>query len=439
LTAHYHSVEPLHGIRERCAGSQTRITAWGSALVVFGSLFLEVQQPALGFKLGNVIFILVCAGVIASRCLVPPRTSEVSAASEYDLLIVLNLLWAAYSITYSPSAMDSFVHTFFAVTLWLTILCVKSGRLDLTLRLIFWGGVVVASASLILLQLQPGSALQPYSSTGEPELRGIFEHQLKLGMLTGIVLGVVFIAFANRELRSLIGRCPPIVFGAGVVIVLIAFYASYARSPAGALVVTVACCASFAPRRVMRLAARAAVAAGIVIYWFYADEVSAMIFATESDLTFSGRTEIWQETLAHAALQPWTGHGLASFASPEFDHLWVHYRPPSAHNSFLQAYFETGYVGLGLTVGLVAALIIRGLYTSFLWGRLSYTLFVALYGTFSSVMSVIYAGKPSVFLTFTLLIAAQEAHAAAQSRATPNATQNGHLSRAAARAAGKTQ
>jgi hypothetical protein len=67
-----------------------------------------------------------------------------------------------------------------------------------------------------------------------------------------------------------------------------------------------------------------------------------------------------------------------------------------------------------------------------LWRRLSYTLFVALYGTFSSVMSVIYAGKPSVFLTLILLIAAQEAHATAQSRAASRATQKGHFSRAAA-------
>lgn len=441
MTARYQRIEPDRGIRGRWLASHSRMTAWGSALLVFGSLSLEVHQPGFGIKLGNLILMLMCAVVFASRCRFPPRmASEVSAPSEYDLLIVLNLLWAAYSITYSPSPKDSFVHTVFAATLWLAILCVKSGRFDLTLRLIFWSGVVVASASLILWQLEVGWAFQPHSSTGTPELRGIFEHQLKLGMLTGIVLGIVFVAFANRELKSLKGRCPPILFGAGVIVVLIACYASHARSPTAALVVTIACCGSFAPRRMVRLATRAAVAAGVVIYWFYADEVSAMVFATESDVTFSGRMEIWRETLAHAALQPWTGYGLASFGSPEFDSLWVHYRPPSAHNSFLQAYFETGYFGLALTAGLVAALIIRGLYTSFLWGRLSYTLFFALYGASSSVMSVIYAGKPSVFLTYTLLIAAQEAHAAAQSRATSNARQKSHLSwPVAARAAGKTR
>jgi hypothetical protein len=56
-------------------------------------------------------------------------------------------------------------------------------------------------------------------------------------------------------------------------------------------------------------------------------------------------------------------------------------------------------------------------------------------------MSVIYAGKPSMFLTCTLLIAAQEA---AQSRATSRAASNprrkSHLSKpVAANAAGKTQ
>ena len=59
-------------------------------------------------------------------------------------------------------------------------------------------------------------------------------------------------------------------------------------------------------------------------------------------------------------------------------------------------------------------------------------------------MSAIYAGKPSMFLTCTLLIAAQEAHAAAQSRAISRAASNpwrkSHLSKpVAANAAGKTQ
>ena len=101
----------------------------------------------------------------------------------------------------------------------------------------------------------------------------------------------------------------------------------------------------------------------------------------------TGRTIIWEGTLEHAALNPWTGYGMASFGSPAFDSLWVHYRPLTAHNSYLQAYFETGYVGLALMVGLIAALIVRGVYTSLLWRRLSYTLFVALYGAFSSVIN----------------------------------------------------
>lgn len=430
MTARYQRPETLPGIRGRRLTAHSRMTAWGSALLVFGSLALEVHQPELGIKLGNVILMLVCAVVIASRCYFPPRTaSEVSAPSEYDVLIIVNLLWGAYSIAYSPSPKDTLVHTVFAATLWLAILSVKSGRFDLTLRLIFWSGVIVASAALVAGQLGFGWAFQSHSTTGAPELRGIFEHQLKLGMLTGIALGIFFVASANRELTSLRGRCPPILFGAAVLIVLLSWYASHARSPMAALIVAIACCGSFAPRRMVRIATWAAVAAAAAIFWSHADEVSAMVFATESDVTFSGRMEIWQETWAHAALRPWTGYGLASFASPAFDSLWVHYRPPSAHNSFLQAYFETGYFGLALTAGLVAALIIRGLYISFLWKRLSYTLFFALYGASSSVMSVIYAGKPSVFLTYTLLIAAQEAHAATQSRAVSNASRKIRLSK----------
>lgn len=425
MTARHQLLEHPDGVRECWQGSGSLVTTWGSAIVIFGSIALDIQQPGLGFKLGNVIFMLACISVIALRCLFPPRTaSEVSAPSEYDLLIALGLLWGAYSIVHSGSREDALVHTFFAATLWFTVLCVKSGRLGVTLRLIFWCAAAVSALCIITGQLGLSWAFQPNSSTGYPELRGILEHQLKLGMLTGAAVVIVFVALANGELNRLRGRCPPLVFGAGVLAVLVALYESFARSPTGALVLTLACCGSFAPRRLVRYASLAVVVAGVAIYWLYADQVLAMIFTTESDLTFSGRIKIWEGTLEHAALNPWIGYGTASFGTPQFDFLWVNYRPPSAHNSFLQAYFETGYVGLALTVGLVAALIVRGIYTSLRWRRLSYTLFIALYGLFCSVMSVVFAGKPSVLFTLILLVAAQEAHALTQSRAAFGATRN---------------
>ena len=107
LTARYQRLEPFHGVRERWVGPHSRVTAWGSALVVFGALVLEVQQPDIGIKLGNLIFMLACARAIALRCLLPPRTAaEVSSPSEYDLLIAFSLLWGAYSIVHSSSPQE---------------------------------------------------------------------------------------------------------------------------------------------------------------------------------------------------------------------------------------------------------------------------------------------------------------------------------------------
>ena len=280
MTARYQRLEPLHGVRERWVGPHSRVTAWGSALVIFGALALEVQQPDIGIKLGNLIFMLACARVIILRCLLPPRTAaEVSSPSEYDLLIAFSLLWGAYSIVHSSSPKNSFVHTIFAGALWITILCVKSGRLDLTLRLIFWCGVAVASVAL---------AFQGNCRWGGPS--SLF---LKRGTRTARLLRAsAEVGNADRDrsrdrvhrllqqgTEELDGEVSPILFGVAVIVVLVAFYKSHARSPLGALVVTLACCGSFAPRRAVRLATRAAIVPEYVVCCDHTKmKFSAMVF-----------------------------------------------------------------------------------------------------------------------------------------------------------------
>ena len=239
------------------------------------------------------------------------------------------LAWAAYSISFSPVPNETAVQVVFAAAIWITVLCLKAEPLDKTLHILYGVGVFVAVASLAMFVWSPDFAVQPYSSTGEPELRGIFEHQLRLGMYLGICSGLLFTAAINGHLAIVRKGMPRPLFCAGILAILLALKFSQARSPIAALIATlVLCCALAAPQKIIRFAAVATIAGAIVAMQLYPDELKALFLSTEGDLTFSGRVKIWEEAWATADRQPWTGYGFASFAAPAFDPLWVHYRPP---------------------------------------------------------------------------------------------------------------
>ncbi|TCU06817.1 O-antigen ligase family protein [Rhizobium sullae] len=382
----------------------------GSAALIVSSLVLEIHQPALDFKFGNLAFLLVCLLIIRARLL---NMREAMRPGVYDFFMFCYLAWAAYSISFSPVPRETAVQVTFAAVLWITALCLKQEPIYRTLHILYVAGVCVAISSLAILVLAPDIAVQPHSSTGEPELRGVFEHQLRLGMYMGTGAGLLVVAAINGHLAVVRRNVPAPLFWLGALAILLALQLSQARSPIAALVVTlVLCCSLAAPQRIIRVGAIAAIVGAILAIQFYPDQLQRLFFTTESDLTFSGRIRIWQEAWAAADRQPWIGHGFASFAAPAFDSLWVHYRPPSAHNSLLQAYFETGYVGAFLLLALVAAIFARGIYLSVRYRIISYTLVMCVYGIFCSFMSVIYAGKPSIFMALILLVAAQERVAA---------------------------
>src|SRR5690606_7392 len=104
----------------------------------------------------------------------------------------------------------------------------------------------------------------------------------------------------------------------------------------------------------------------------------------------------------------WLGFGYATFDSPRFDWLWGYYRPAHPHNSYIQAYFETGLIGLGLTVMLVATHFLSALSWSSSSGRYSYSLYLVLLMSLGSITGSNYAGKPSLLFCLTLLVLAVE-------------------------------
>lgn len=99
--------------------------------------------------------------------------------------------------------------------------------------------------------------------------------------------------------------------------------------------------------RLAMLSALAAVILGAALNW---DLVLDAISRDGSNtMTLSGRTVAWQNAVEMIQSRPWLGYGFASFNTDLTQHFFASgYIIPHAHNTWINATFETGILGAGL-------------------------------------------------------------------------------------------
>ncbi|MFM2431049.1 MAG: hypothetical protein RLZZ511_2262 [Cyanobacteriota bacterium] len=78
----------------------------------------------------------------------------------------------------------------------------------------------------------------------------------------------------------------------------------------------------------------------------------ALLQGLGRDPSLSGRTELWQQSWEFAMTRPWLGHGFRAFWQPagEATRIWqaLGYKPPHAHNGYINLALDMGVLGLGL-------------------------------------------------------------------------------------------
>ena len=327
------------------------------------------------------------------------------------------MIWACVllaSLVWSVSASTTISATVPLIVVWLVTLFLCKIPADDTVKIIV---VVAALAAVLSLASIPvlGSdfAYQTVSSTGAPELRGIFQHQLRLGAFMALALGLIFVAALNGKFSV---ACPkPIALAVLVVIVLVGtLLLSRAR-----LYVAFAVIAALLTFLLSRRGSKNVllVLAGIATGGFIAVFLHSILARLEDigfDTTLTGRTEIWRGAMNGITGDSlWFGHGFGTFKLPDFDYLYpALYRASHAHSSYLQALFESGIVGLAALIALVVVQLIVAWRFSVKSNQYSYSLFLVLYTALASLTGLNYAGPVSALFGLMMLFLAIETRAA---------------------------
>ncbi len=301
-------------------------------------------------------------------------------------LLLLSVL-AAVSVFWSVAPDVTFRRTvaIFGTTAFGVYLAARYSVHDL-LRLAAWvlGCAAVLSVAFVVF-------LPAYGIDDDGAWRGIFAHKNSLGR--AMALAVLTLLFRMRQHGSA-NRL--ITIG---LLVLSGVVLAGSRSVAGFLT-AVAVATTLPLWPIFRLRSALAISAGLFVMIGLAgaavyisttpDLPELAVAALGRDATLTGRTGLWSLAADAITDRVWLGHGYAAFWlgwEGESAKIWaaLPWRPPHAHNGFLDLGLELGVIGIVLFV------------TGFVWATWRATLVIRRTKT-------VYGLWPIAYLVFILVV-----------------------------------
>lgn len=319
------------------------------------------------------------------------------------VLVTLSAMWSV-SPTFTLRSVAPLA------VVWLATLFLHRLSLVDAVKIVVGVAAVTALLSLIAVPLLGGGyAYQPVSSTGAPELRGILQHQLRLGALMALALGLLVVAKFNGDWARIRAKSSLVNFAVIGLIVGVLFL-SRARLYVGDAAIALLLTVILARRGSRKLIASLVL---VVVGLFVAMDFNSLLAKLEGlgfDTTLTGRTAIWTRALNGITEDSWwLGHGFGTFRLSEFDQLFAaKYRASHAHSSYIQALFETGMLGLAALIVLIVVQFVVAWRYSIRCNTYSYSLFLVLYAALGSATGLNYAGTLSAIFGVMLMFLAIE-------------------------------
>jgi O-antigen ligase len=381
---------------------------YAPAAILLGATVLELQIPNVGVNLGN-LFVVGASflAVILALLFARRQGPVIPRLLPHDYAYLAYVAYVGLMAPLSVSPRETAVECVYLLTIWAGCLACASADRRATVRTIYWIAVASAALSFAMLAVSPSIALQPYSSSGLPELRGIFQHQLRLGLFMGTALGLVAVAALNDELKLLFRR--PALAAPALGLLSLATMMAFARLYTVAAVAAFGACYFLVTRNTIRILMVSSVVAVITFLALNWQQLILEFHISAATLSLSGRTLVWARTLAFAGPGLVHGFGFGTFNDPSFDHLFPVWRPDHPHNAFIQAYFETGYIGLFLTLVVIGAHLRASLLYWQRFRKVPFSYYMVMLTFLGSFFGSNYAGKPTFLFTALLLMLGLEA------------------------------
>jgi exopolysaccharide production protein ExoQ len=374
-----------------------------AAAYIFGAVALGLQ-----FLHGTYANLLLIAIALVLVAYVPRHlTGTVLHAADWTYLFYIGFIMASAAWSLAPVATAEQAGPL--IIPWVAALILCGLQKEWVAHIVVKIALAASLLSPLTILISKSLAYQPHSTTGAPELRGVFGHQLYLGAFLTVALGLVAISYLNGQARSIVGGSRLVRVLVILAIVGVLFLSRtriYVAMGLLALFMTFLMSRRSSGKWIL---ANVLVAVAVVVAFSFTAIVSDLE-GLGFDTSLTGRTYVWERTLAAiSGDDELLGYGFGSFQLPTFDSLFNDYRPSHAHSSFVQAFFETGSLGLVILVALVLCQLVVAWRAATKSNEISYSLFLVWFCLFGSLTGgVIYGGALTTPFCLMMLFLAIE-------------------------------
>jgi exopolysaccharide production protein ExoQ len=374
---------------------RSRVINLFTFIFILSFICLSFNFGSNPIKFGNVIFLGSLLVIFFGGVYISIKSGLFVKFGKSDFWYCLLALYTLFSVAWSPSKNSALFHSLFLFMVLFGSLIISNVSLKYFLSRYIWIMLFLAILSLGAMFLFPDYAYQPSASTSFPELRGVFRHQLGLGIAIALAIGLMVTSYINNE-WDIFFRSKGMFFFVLLFFTVILFL-SFARSTMVFLIVSLFL---MKPVAFGRIKLYLLSIFSLSMLWVAVELNDVLYFFSEN--TLNGRLTIWIRTVESGGSKLF-GLGFSSFEHMVNDSIWNLYRPAHAHNSFVQLYYELGFIGVILCFFLILANF-KEIITSIdvRHDKIPYSLCAFFLLFFGSLMSVYYGAKPN--LPYALLL-----------------------------------
>lgn len=388
-----------HPVGGACApDAADRESRLNARIVICLALVLEVQAPRLGnFRLTVAAFAFGAALLLFVRMRQAVQNFDVMTRGPM-LFLTLYCVWCMTTIAWSATPFD----TVFDSGLLIVTLLLAASYAYVDVR-IFAEEFVKISVCLAVLSWMMAAAVPRIAVLPDLvwRLNGPMQHPQRLAL----VMGAAMVTLVTMKLyhRTWPASAPTT---AAVFVVLAATLLATQTRAFTAFAFAVVCLLMFM-RAATWLKLIASTVALLVIWWSVANFdllMGAISRDGSNTLTLTGRTVIWERSLDLIRENPVLGYGFGSFRSDLTQYFFASgYLAPHAHNTWINATFETGIVGAVLLTGFMLAALRCGIAR-----RPSVGSALILFAVLCGATGLVFGGKVSTLWVIGAVMVAQE-------------------------------
>lgn len=336
-------------IRDEGAAASHRLAEHLGPAVLVLYLIVNFQPLELTIPLPPLASWLVFPAGVMAVLLVSPAQRIGRIPLSFGLLAVIGWWTMSYLWSEDPTMTRYSVMSKLLPLLFLALL-VGLMRAEVVIRTLLGVVIVVGAWSLVTSLVIPASRTETLAGTDELQLgfRGMFIHKNLLGMFMVYGLCLVLPFMQTRARPWVIGLCVVLVLGtrsatagSGLMAVLFTWF----------WILAIDRQKSKRERQFMLVISLAAVFSAIMLALGL---MPTLLGIYEKDFTFSGRTYIWEASMAIIALQPLQGYGYSGLwydvQAPVTRalHQRIGFEAAHAHSGVIELLLQVGVIGMGL-------------------------------------------------------------------------------------------